>query len=347
MTVYFSSDRDPNHDWVIYSVPARGRELSTTPPGGRQQRRPRRSRPPATELSAVAGQEAHNDYSPSAAPDGNTVVFNRDNTSIDTLWAPTGASSTCTLYAPPEGLAGTGPSEGPGSRAVFDPADPSKLVFVGADDHLHLLSGISFLPGSNPCHQTGLSDTDLSAEAFPSTSPYSTGDDAHPDWSPDGQQLIFDSTRGGGDTLFIIDLTGATPTGYPIWPSLAAAHRTISTEPVFSPDGTEIAFVQPHKGRGAYDEMLVTENDGSWQGDGPATDLTVQRDNGVSFDSEPDWQAVPGSPSLLPESPYTAALPGAALLTCASLLGLRHRRGRRRAARAREPAPGLAEAQAS
>ncbi len=74
--------------------------------------------------------------------------------------------------------------------------------------------------------------------AFPSGSKYATGDDANPDWSPNGQQVVFNSTRGGGDTLFIIDLTTTPPTGYPIWSQLAAPNQTISTEPVFSPDGT-------------------------------------------------------------------------------------------------------------
>ena len=74
-TVYFSSDRDAAGDYAIFSVPANDPESATSP---------------ATELSAVSGDESHNDYSPSVAPDDETVVFNRDNTAIDTLWAPTG-----------------------------------------------------------------------------------------------------------------------------------------------------------------------------------------------------------------------------------------------------------------
>ena len=69
-TVYFSSDRDTAGDWAIFSIPANDPESASNP---------------ATELSAIPGEEAHNDYSPSVAPDGETVVFNRDNTSIDTL----------------------------------------------------------------------------------------------------------------------------------------------------------------------------------------------------------------------------------------------------------------------
>jgi Tol biopolymer transport system component len=317
-TVYFSSDRDAANEWVIYSVAQASPESSTAP---------------ATELSAFPGQEVNNDYSPSAAPDNSTVVFNRDNTSIDTLWAPAGPTSVCTLYTPPEGLAAAGSSDGSGSRVVFDPADPSELVFVGADGHIHLLSGIKFTPGSNPCNETGLTDVDLSAEAFPAGSKYATGDDAYPDWSPNGQQIVFSSTRGGGDTLFIIDLTTTTPTSYPIWSGLAAPNEAVSTQPVFSPDGTEIAFAQPRKGTQIYDEMLAKQVNGVWQGDGSATDISEQLSNGISFDSEPDWQPA-GNPPVLPESPYAVALPGAALLACGSLFGLRYRRARRRATQA-------------
>jgi hypothetical protein len=319
-TVYFSSDRNDANDWVIYSVPAGTPESSTVP---------------ATEVSAAPGLEVHNDYAPSVAPDNNTVVFNRDNTSIDTLWAPAGPGSVCTLYTPPEGLAAAGSSDGSGSRVVFDPVDPTKLLFVGADDHIHLLSGIQFTTGTNPCNTAGITDTDISAEAFPSTSKYATGDDANPDWSSNGQEIILNSTRGGGNTLFIINLTTGSPTGAPVWPAFAAPNETISTEPVFSPDGTEVAFAQPRKGTQIYDEMLVKQSNGAWQGNGTSTDLSEQITNGISFDSEPDWQPAVTNPPVLPESPYTVALPAAALLASAgALFILRRGRARRRTASA-------------
>lgn len=212
------------------------------------------------------------------------------------------------------------------------PVNPSQLLFIGADGHIHLLSGVKFTAGTNPCSQTGLTDTDLSAEAFPSTSPYATGQDANPDWSPNGQQIVFNSTRGGGDTLFIIDLTTSPISGYPIWAGLAAPNQTSSTEPVFSPDGTEISFVQPRKGTQVYDQMLVSESGGKWQTDGSATDLSEQMSNGVSFDSEPDWQPIPGTAPVLPESGFVPGLPVAALLVSAAVLALLFRRARRRSA---------------
>jgi Tol biopolymer transport system component len=315
-TVYFSSDRDAANEWAIFSI---------------SQATPESAPHPALELSAVPGSEAHNDYAPSVAPDKYTVVFNRDNTSIDTLWSQTAPSSVCTLYTPPRGLA-PAMSDGSGDRPVFDPVDPSKLLYVGADGQIHLLSGIKFTAGSNPCAsgQSGLTDTDLSAEAFPSTSQYATGDDASPDWSPNGQSIVFSSTRGGGDTLFLMNLTTSPPTGNPIWPSLAQPNATQSTEPVFSPDGTQIAFVQPRKGTQIFDEMLVSQANGTFMGNGTATDLSEQMSSGISFDSEPDWQPLANTPPVLPEAPFAAALPAAALVIGGVIFGLRQRRSHRR-----------------
>jgi Tol biopolymer transport system component len=314
-TVVFSSDRDNAGEWVVYSVPQATPESTTNP---------------ATELSAVSGDETHNDYSPTFAPDGDTVVFNRDNTSIDTLWAPTGPGSLCTLYTPTEGLLPNNSSDGSGSRVVFDPVDPSKAIFVGADGDLHLLSGIHFTAGSNPCSQQAtITDTNVSTAAFPAGSQYATGVDAFPDWSPNGQEVVFNSSRGGGDTLFIINNpTSATPTGGPVVPAQANSGSTmISTEPAFSPDGTQIAFVQSKKGSTVYSEMLLPESGGTWES-GSMTNVSAQASSGISFDSEPDWQPIPQPGSSVPESRYVAVLPVAAVLAAGAALGLVFRRRR-------------------
>jgi WD40-like Beta Propeller Repeat len=315
-TVYFSSDRDNNGDWVIYSISQAVAESATNP---------------ATELSQVSGSESFNDYSPSAAPDGNTVVFNRNNNTIDTLWAPTGPSSVCTLYTPVEGLLPNNSSDGSGSRIVFDPVNPSYAIFVGGDGDLHLLSGIRFTAGSNPCsQQANITDTNISTLAFPSGSQYATGVDACPDWSPNGQEVVFNSTRGGGETLFIIDNpTSTTPTGSPVFPSQASSSSTmISTEPVFSPNGDDLSFVQSKQGSNVYSEMLIPESGGTWES-GSMMNLSAQDSKGV-FASEPDWQPILNP--VVPESPFTVGLPLAALLLCGGAFGLVYRRSHRRAA---------------
>ncbi len=60
--------------------------------------------------------------------------------------------------------------------------------------------------------------------------------DRHPRWSPDGKQILFESSRGGDSQLWVIDVSGGE----------ARQLTTISTgasNGIWSPDGSHIAFV--------------------------------------------------------------------------------------------------------
>lgn len=61
--------------------------------------------------------------------------------------------------------------------------------------------------------------------------------DAHPRWSPDGTKLLFESTRGGSQQLYVLDLT-AGGEAKPI------THiSTDASSGIWSPDGSHVAFV--------------------------------------------------------------------------------------------------------
>jgi Tol biopolymer transport system component len=320
-TVYFSSNR--SGFWTIYSIAQSAEEPPTTP----------------TELSQVSGSESHDDYSPSVAPNGETVVFNRDNAALYTLYASAGASSVCLLYTPPEGLAPASSDNGSGSRAVFDPDDPTKLIYVGGDNHLHLLSGIPNPTGTNPCSvsPSSLTDTDLSAEATAPAGESITGAaDANPDWNPAGlgatsvkigghsTNVIFDSTRGGGHTLWTMDLTTATPTVTPIWSGLVGAGNKSDTQPVFSPDGNYITYTEPVVQDGT--QVMDYELDKLGQMNNLETDLTQA--TGTPANSQPDWQPTTVAAET-PEAPMAVLLPASGLVILGGALGFRRRRGRR------------------
>jgi len=317
-TVYFSSARSGT--WTVYSIPQSAQEPPTSP----------------TELSQVSGAEDHDDYSPSVAPDGETVVFNRDNSALYTLYTSAGVSSVCLLYAPLEGVAPASSDNGAGSRPVFDPQDQSKLLFVGGDNHIHMLSGIPVPSGHNPCGMSpgSLTDTDLSAEATaPAGDGIASAADADPDWNPAGIgttsvqigdhniNVIFDSTRGGGHTLWAMDLTTSPPTVTPVWSSLVGAGKKSDTQPVFSPDGNYVTHTEPAVQNGT--QVMDYELDKLGQPNNQETDLTLT--TGTPANSQPDWQ--PTIAAQTPEAPVAILLPAGGLLVVGTALS--RRRGRR------------------
>jgi hypothetical protein len=322
-TVFFSSSRDASGKWVIYDISTAAPE----PPGS------------PTELSQVSGEESNDDYAPSVAPDGRTVVFNRNDVSLDTLDAddldPQG--TVCTLYTPAVGLAAV--SNGRASRAIFNPQDPTELLYVGGDNHLHLVTGLpapSATAPTNPCGavagQKGVIDTDLSAEATDSvtgtTDATGSYQDENPDWSPDGDKIIFDSTRGGTNhTLWqMTNVTSGTPTVTPLWPNQVGSGTTLksTTEPVYSPDGTAVAFVEPGQGQNTWTGEIV----GMGQGLSAAQDVSLSTEGNGIINDQPDWG--PAQPTQgTPEVSRAIFLPGVALLIGG--LGLAYQRRRQAA----------------
>lgn len=333
-TVFFSSNRDAGGKWVIYDISTAAPE----PPGS------------PTELSQVSGQESNDDYAPSVAPDGRTVVFNRNDVSLDTLDAHDldPQSTVCTLYTPAVGLAAV--SNGRASRAIFNPENPTELLYVGGDNHLHLVAGLpapSATAPTNPCGavagQNGVTDTDLSAEATDSVAETSDApgsyQDENPDWSPDGTKVIFDSTRGGTNhTLWqMTNLTSGTLTVTPLWSAQVGSGPTLksTTEPVYSPDGTEVAFVEPGQGQNTWTGMIV----GMGQGLTNAQDVSLSTEGNGIINDQPDWG--PAQPTEgTPEVSQAIFLPGLGLLIGG--LGLAYQR-RRQAALVRRSRAWAAE----
>jgi Tol biopolymer transport system component len=86
------------------------------------------------------------------------------------------------------------------------------------------------------------------------------GDNSHPSWSPDGNQLVFQGkqdTNGNpiddSNDIFIINQDGSEL-------NLLVFHSAEDTEPVWSPDGKQIAFISERSER---DEVYVISPDGS------------------------------------------------------------------------------------
>ena len=211
------------------------------------------------------------------------------------------------------GLLPDNSSDGSGSRVVIDPVDPTKAIYAGADGDLHLLSGIRFTPGSNPCNQQStITDTNISAQAFPVGSQYATGVGAFPDWSPDGQNVVFNSTRGEA-TRCSSSTTRREPHPRATLlspPRPLAARRPANSGNPSPPRHRHRLLLQSRKGSTVYSEMLIPETNGTWQAS-DMEDLSAQDTTGISFDSEPGLAQLIVSPVMgeVPESPYLPALP--------------------------------------
>ena len=289
-TVVFSSNRSGH--FAIYSLAANSIPDTTNQTDG------------ATLVSQTS-TDVNDDFAPSISPDGHTLVFNRDNAGLwtaDLNAANPGATATQLLSV---ALAPAG-DNGAGSRPVFNPVNSTQLLYVGSDNHIHLLGGV----GSG-----SLTNTDLSA----ATGIGATALDANPDWSPDGTKVVFDSSRLGGRKLFTLNpaATVSSPVAaVALWPSWTRNN----TQPVFSPDGQYIAYTEAILGSSVLAKNVVPVN-GSASSAVNVSSVPV----GTPQNSQPSWAPKAPSP-VVPEAPLAILLPGVALVICGTVVSVRRRR---------------------
>ena len=201
----------------------------------------------STSASGVQGDSLS--YQPVFSPDGTKLAFASASDNLvpgDTNQAydifvkdlTTGAItrvSTTAGGAQADGFQTTNPVFSPDGTKVAFYSDADNLV-PGDTDHLRdifvkdLTTGAITLVGPSP-YNGGSGGGDQNGSTYA------------PSFSPDGTKIVFGSTTGGGaiNNVYIKDLaTGATT---PVSDSASGVHGNGgSYDPVFSPDGTKVAF---------------------------------------------------------------------------------------------------------
>lgn len=257
-----------------------------------------------------------NDYAPTVDQNGNELAFIRCGT------GPT----SCGLYVQTPIIGGTptlvstavtplqpNSTNGEASRPEIDPHDPTQIIYVGTDNHIHLVSLTS--PSAFP-------ERDLSHESLIT----STQSDQYPDWNPAGTRIIFDRNQ----SVYVLDPTTATATACELWGSNDPGTEI---EPIFAPTDTAVSTPGTCNPTG---NMYV------WTNVGGGTNIILDMGHGVSSpatlenltanhltNSQTAWQPIPlGSPT--PEAPYAAMLPFVGGFLLAGIFALDQRRRRKR-----------------
>jgi len=292
LTLYFASSRANGGNNAIYQV-----SYPATISGS-----PGSQTDGATQLTfPTANGNSYNDYAPTVDKNGNELVFIRCDSS----------TANCTLQVQSPIVGGT-PTEvttsqavaapdsvsGAANRPEIDPVDPSQVLYVGVDGHIHLVSLTNSFAERDLSNESGVGSTA----------------DEHPDWSPDGTKLVFDSSRTGGHKIYIMTMSNPA-TAAPLWSSDPGTE----IEPIYAPTSpTTTKFVWTKLAGGSN---LVIDWGTSVSNPVMLASLTANRTN----NSQEVWQPIPLS-AQTPESPLAVLLPIAGIGMVGAAMVLRHRR---------------------
>jgi dipeptidyl aminopeptidase/acylaminoacyl peptidase len=106
---------------------------------------------------------------------------------------------------------------------------------------------------------------------------HNEAEDSVPDWSPDGERIAFASTRDGNREIYLMDVDDTIQDPENARVRRLTDHEGDDLSPVWSPDGTQIAFASDRDGDW---EIYVMRADG--------TDLRQLTDN-TSIESKASW----------------------------------------------------------
>jgi hypothetical protein len=309
-TLYFSSDRPSsannpgaNGNFAIYQV---SYPPTVTGSQGSQS-------DGAIQITFPAGNGgSSNDYAPTVDQNSNELAFIGCNA----------GTTSCALYVQSPIVGGT-PSlvttavaplqpnsvSGEASRPEIDPADPSQILYVGTDNHIHLVSLTSAFTERDLSNESGITSGQI---------------DEYPDWNPAGTRIIFDRSHD----IYVLNPTAAPASACELW---GTSDPGTEIEPLFAPTDTAVSssttcnpsgnmYVWTKLGGGSN---IILDMGHSVSSPAVLVNLTANRTN----NSQPAWQPVPLA-SQTPEAPIAALLPlvGGVVVAGALLFEQRRRR---------------------
>ena len=311
-TLYFSSDRPSsgnnpgaNGNFAVYQV---SYPPTVTGSQGSQS-------DGAVQITfPAANGGTSNDYAPTVDQNGNELAFIRCNS----------GTTTCALYVQSPIVGGTpapvttavaplqpNSVSGEASRPEIDPVDPSQILYVGTDNHIHLVSLTSAFTERDLSNESGIASGQI---------------DEYPDWNAAGTRIIFDRSHD----VYVLNPTAAPATACELW---GATDPGTEIEPLFAPTDTAVSsattcnpsgnsYVWTKLGGGSN---IILDMGHSVSSPAVLVSLTGNRTN----NSQPAWQPVPLA-SQTPEAPIAALLPLVGGVVVASALLLEQRRRRKR-----------------
>jgi hypothetical protein len=256
-----------------------------------------------------------NDYAPTVDLNGNELAFIR--------CATTTGSTSCGLYVQTPIVGGLpalvttavtplqpNATNGEASRPEIDPGDPSQIMYVGTDNHIHLVSLTSAFGERDLSHESGISGGQT---------------DQYPDWNPAGTRIIFDRNQ----FLYVLDPTTPTATACELWgsadpgteiePIFAPTDAAASTSGNCNPSGNLYVWTKVGAGTNIVLDMGHSVNSSATLENLTANHLT---------NSQTTWQPIPLA-SQTPEVPIAAMLPFVGGFLLVGIIALEQRRRRK------------------